>query len=157
MGEDKGKTGLADVVERLQEGALTLDEALSAVAAKSLLRHAGVHYIAHANYQSYASLNAGKSDLALVWARAAQEALDYLRPPPRNLGLRLSRRITSAVGLHDGVLAYSEYLAGIAVLHLGRYQEAKASMQRAQAIAERTESAGFTAADCAQIIGQIPM
>jgi hypothetical protein len=87
---------------------------------------------------------------------AAQEALDYLRPPPRNLGARLSRRITSAIGLNDGVLAYSEYIAGCAALRLERYDEARTRILRAQAIAEHTESAGFTAADCQDVLGRIP-
>jgi hypothetical protein len=154
---DKGQAGLAAVVGELREGARTLDEALAAVATKSLLRHAGRNYILHANHEAHASLAAGQSDLALVWASAAREALDYVRAPPRNLGARLSRRITSAIGLNDGVLAYAEYIAGVAALRLRRYDEARTRILRAQAIAEHAESAGFTAADCRDVLERIPI
>jgi hypothetical protein len=153
---DKGRAGLANVVGRFRAGERTLDEALVEVRAKSLLRHAGRNYILHANHEAYASLAAGQPDGALVWASAAQEALDYLRPPPRNLGGKLSRRITSAIGLSDGVLAYSEYIAGVAALRLGRYDEARKRIVRAQTISEYAASVGFTAADCRDVLGRIP-
>ena len=156
VAEDKGQTRLTSVVGRFRQGELTLDEALVEVAAKGLVRYAGVQYIARANHQAWESLTAGDSATALLWARAAQLAYDDLRPPPKNLGLRLSRKLTAMVGLTDRVVAYSEYLAGIAASSLGRHGEARSSLLRALAIVEQGESPGFTVADCVRELDQIP-
>jgi hypothetical protein len=154
---DKPRAQLDAIVERLRARALTLDEALTAVGARDLVRRADNSYFGHANQQAHDSLYAREWEPALVWATAAKEVLDYLRPPqPKELLIRVSKRITAAGGFDDRFVAYSEYAAGVAAFHLGRYEQALASLRRAKSLRERVESRGFTVADCSQLLAQIP-
>jgi hypothetical protein len=142
---------LADVVDEVRRGSLAIDEALNAVAVKDLVKRADPSYVAAANRAAYKSLNDGHPDLALVWATAAKQGYDYLRPAGGGLR-RISRRLTEFAGLNEEAIVYSEFLAGIAALRLGRYADAKASLHRAQAIAEKANTKAVTIADCARYL-----